>query len=131
MHLRDLQNYSTDVCTEVFGEANMTSQRELDLRFAEEACELLYARGLPFSKLMEIMVHEYFTKPSMGRGAGEIHQEIAGTMVTLLNLAEVAEIDAEEATMMELKRILANKEKIRAKHDAKPHISVRCDEAAA
>jgi hypothetical protein len=130
MHLHDLQDHAAEACRQVFGEANMTSKEERDLRFAEESIELMAARGLSFSKVLSLMCHEYFERPAQGKGPGEVPQEIAGTLVTLLNLATVNEVDAEEVTLNELSRILQNKKAIRAKHDAKPHIAVRCDEAA-
>jgi hypothetical protein len=130
MHLHSLQQHAAEACRQVFGEANMTSKLERDLRFAEEAIELMHARGLGFSQVLSLMCHEYFERPNLGKGPGEVPQEIAGTLVTLLNLATVNEIDAEEVTLQELARILTNKKAIRAKHDKKPHIAVKCDEAA-
>lgn len=115
MHLWDLQKYVREVGIEVWGVENVTNTHERKLRFAEEALELLRASGLSFSTVLQLLQHEYHD-----RQVGEVGQEIAGTFNTLLGLASSLNLDVEELALNELGRVLANKEKCRTKHDAKP-----------
>jgi NTP pyrophosphatase (non-canonical NTP hydrolase) len=115
MRQLDLQQHSVDACREVFGEKNMLSRAERILRFAEESAELLKAVGLSYEQLCAIIAYEYFK-----RDKGEISQEIAGVQTTLYGLANVFDVDVRLVSIKEIDRILANKDKIRAKHNAKP-----------
>jgi NTP pyrophosphatase (non-canonical NTP hydrolase) len=115
MRQLDLQQHSVDACREVFGEKNMLSRAERILRFAEESAELLKAVGLSYEQLCAIIAYEYFK-----RDKGEVSQEIAGVQTTLYGLANVFDVDVRLVSIKEIDRILANKDKIRAKHNAKP-----------
>jgi hypothetical protein len=110
----DLQAHSVAACREVFGEKNMLSRAERILRFAEESTELLNAVGLPYEQLCSIIAYEYFK-----RERGEVSQEIAGVQTTLYGLANVFDVDVRIVSIREIDRILANKDKIREKHNAK------------
>jgi hypothetical protein len=115
MRQLDLQAHSVEACREVFGEKNMLSRAERILRFAEESAELLHAVGLTFEQYCSIIAYEYFK-----REKGEVSQEIAGVQTTLYGLANVYNVDVRLVSIKEIDRIIANKEKIRAKHNAKP-----------
>jgi hypothetical protein len=114
-NLRQLQQLAVETGCEVFGEANTLNPQERLLRFGEEAMELMRARGLKFQQVAALACHEFKKKEP-----GETSQEIAGVQFTLLSLANAAGVDAQDAVQKELLRVLANKEKCRAKHNAKP-----------
>jgi hypothetical protein len=125
MNLRDLQKHAVETGKIVFGEQNVVDRRERGLRFFEEACELIRASGMPYAEACALLAHEY-----KDRKIGELSQEVAGTQVTLLAMAEAWGVDTEQSTLSELARVLAKKDECRAKHDAKQHVAVKVTAAA-
>jgi hypothetical protein len=115
MQLRDLQKRCVEIGTAVFGAKNATDPNERTLRFAEEAFELLRARGVKFITLQQMLVHEYFE-----RSAGEESQELAGAQNTLFALANSLGYDLEALVLADQDALLAKKDAASAKHAAKP-----------
>lgn len=112
--MRLLQDKTVAVGRKVFGDANLDDPRERAFRFGEEAMELLRACGLSFKEIASLLCNEF------QRPAGEISQEIAGVQCTLFGLASAHKVDVYDVTEKEIERVFANRNKIRAKHDAKP-----------
>jgi len=103
------------VGTEVFGAPNMRNPEERMKRFLEEALELVRAAGLGNEAILNVVDFE------MGRDVGpDVNQELGGAGVTLYALAEALGQDLDAVVATEINRVEANKDKIRAKHEAKP-----------
>lgn len=68
-------------------------------RFLEEAIELAQATGLPEHAIHHLVAHVF------GRPPGDAAQEVAGSLVTLVALAEALGVDAGEAGLREAARI--------------------------
>jgi hypothetical protein len=102
-----------------FGVGIARSKRERDLRFAEEAVELIQARGNMSREEMHRMVDRVFDRPP-----GEEHQEAGGAMMTLAALGctldPVGEdqdpMTLEKAAMMELARISDPETMVKIRH---------------
>jgi NTP pyrophosphatase (non-canonical NTP hydrolase) len=98
-----------------FGLDHMTNKNVRALRFAEEALELAQACGVSEEKALALVRMVY------SRPAGDVRQEIGGSMVTLSVLARLLGYDVESAFSIEVRRCLTkdpahfaqrNKEKI-------------------
>lgn len=85
---------------DIFGADTATSTEERVLRFLEEAIEVAQAYGVSAAKVRQVRDYVY------SRPAGEPQQEIAGSFVTLFALCGYADVDAGEATLIELNRIM-------------------------
>lgn len=99
------------------GMESATEAQLRDLRFLEEAVELVQARGLPFDKVKEVVILVY------GRPPGEPSQEVGGVVITLSALCSQAGIIFSEEAYRELVRIEAPNvgEAIRARQSSKPN----------
>jgi hypothetical protein len=109
---------------ETFGEHTLAID-ERAARFIEEALELVQATGLPIERVIAIAQHVY-AKPR-----GDVPQEIGAVGVTLLALAEVAHVSADDAETAEMRRVFAiPKERFRKRQNAKADagIAVRVPE---
>lgn len=98
-----------------------TNMTERSMRFLEEALELVQAIRMMDREQAHAMVDYVFDRP-----AGNIPQEIGGVGVTLFALCECLGMDFDEELHREMVRTLANTDKCRAKHAAKP-AEVRAD----
>lgn len=99
---------------ECFGPAIAADKTERADRFIEEALELVQSVGYPATRVMSLLSYVY------SRPAGEPHQEIGGTMVTLASFCVSHGIDMDEAAKTELARVWTKIEAIRAKQATKP-----------
>ena len=105
-----------------FGAKIRSDKRERDVRFLEEAIELVQARGNVGLKDAVAMVHYVYSRP-----AGEVGQEVGGTVTCLAALvateqhADGGEMDFMEEGEKELTRIWGCVDKIREKQKLKPH----------
>jgi hypothetical protein len=95
---------------------------ERNFRFLEEALELVQANGMTRDEAWETMEYVF------ARPVGKLPQEVAGTVITLVALANQAGIDVAEEAMVEFRRIDTPEmmAKIRAKQESKPR-RVRID----
>lgn len=84
-----------------FGHPHMMNIKIRSLRTTEEVLELGQALGVP-----EDVVHKLVTVV-YSRPIGNAHQEIGGSMVTLMCLCHSMNIDPELAFLIEVKRCLA------------------------
>lgn len=98
-----------------FGAEVAKSRDERNLRFLEEALELVQANGLPSLQAYR-MVHYVY-----GRPVGDTPQEVGGVMVTLAALCTEAAIDLNGAAEAELTRVWGKVDEIRAKQAGKPN----------
>lgn len=83
----------------LFGVETSSSRRTRALRFYEEALELVQTTGLTDADLAPVRQMVW------SRPVGEMNQEIGGTMVTLLLLAELHGLDVETELKREVLRI--------------------------
>jgi hypothetical protein len=90
---------------------------ERNHRFLEESLELVQSLGTTKEEALKLVEYVY------GRPAGEPHQEVGGTMVTLAALCRAQGISMEIAGEVELQRCWGKIEQIRAKQAAKPKFS--------
>lgn len=90
-----------------------TSIEERCDRFVEEAIEFVQSLGYDKRRILALVDYVY------GRDVGEPKQELGGVMVTLAALSGTAELDMQDAGEVELKRVWAIVEKIRAKDAGK------------
>lgn len=88
-------------CAACFGRDEATSVPQRGMRLVEEAIEAAQAAGVPRDKVLQMVDHVY------GREPGELHQELGGVGVTLLALAEAAQLSADECEARELERVLS------------------------
>lgn len=102
--------------TACMGEATLNDQTKRAFRFLEEALELAQACGVVREEV-DALTSYVFNRP-----IGEIHQEVAGSGVTLLALATAYGLDFNEEITRELARVWepAAFERIRAKAAAAP-----------
>lgn len=92
------------------------------LRHAEEAIELAQACEVPPELLHKLIDHIY------GQPPGAIYQEIGGSGMTLLVLAETAGISADKAESDELMRVLDKPlEHFSARNDRKNDLGFKVD----
>ena len=88
-------------CVRAFGPSVASDKDVRRRRFLEEALELVQATGGCRKETIELMDYVF------GREVGEPGQEIGGTMVTLLSLAEVHGLSVEQEETKEIARVLA------------------------
>lgn len=110
-----IQDRIIEVGKDVFGETAITNRKERLLRFLEEAVELVRAGGLSRTDVDVIVGYE-FSRPV----ETEIRKELGGAGCTLYAVAGAHGCDLDECVSVEIERVAANKEKIRAKAAAKP-----------
>lgn len=113
---KDPKTYQSRVwewVNECFDRPTAQSYRERNLRFIEEAIELLQSCDMAKKDILD-MVEYTFSRPK-----GEVKQEVGGTMVTLAALCEAHGIDMLKAGEEELYQATLNTEKIQAKHKQK------------
>lgn len=89
-------------------------KQERNFRFLEESLELVQAAGFPKEEALN-MVDYVYSRPTR-----DLPQEIAGSMLTLLALAEAHGFDANSVAEQEMIRIEANADSIREKNRFKP-----------
>lgn len=97
-----------------FGPAISADRLERSDRLLEEVLELVQAGNYPKSRVLALVDYVY------GREQGDINQEAGGVMVTLAAHCFAHDIDMHAAGEIELARIWAKIEAIRAKQRAKP-----------
>lgn len=108
------QDRASEWAVECFGKADAMNRQMRIFRFLEEALELAQAGGCSKDEAARVLEYVF------GRPIGAINQEVGGTMVSLAVLCEAFGLDMEGCAEAEYTRILANVEKIRARHAAKP-----------
>lgn len=113
--IRTLTEIAWEWGVRCFGLEHMLNKNVRALRFGEEAIELIQACGVPENKVLELVRMVY------ARPAGNVRQEIGGSMVTLSVLSRQLGYDIETAFDIEVRRCLTkdpahfakrNKEKI-------------------
>ena len=92
----------------------INSMEERNMRFLEEALELVQSTGFTRAKAHHMVDYVFDRNP------GEVNQEVGGVEVTLAALSNTRKIDRTLAASRELSRIWDKIERIRAKHAAKP-----------
>lgn len=90
-----------DWCAAAFGAGHAASVPQRGIRHAEEAIEAAQAAGCDPQMLHRLIDYVYSKPP------GNIAQEIGGSGITLLALAQAAGIDADAEEVRELNRVLA------------------------
>lgn len=95
------QEVAADWAAAAFGKGQAASLPQRGLRHAEEALETAQACGCDRAQIHRL-VDFVFDRP-----AGELRQEIGGSGLTLLVLAEAAGLDADSCERAELERVLA------------------------
>ena len=95
--IQTFQRYCKHWNLEVFKVLGNISERSF--RFIEEALELAQATGLTKEEVLRVVDYVY------SRPVGEPKQEVGGVMVTLAILCSAADIDLEDASWLEFKRI--------------------------
>jgi NTP pyrophosphatase (non-canonical NTP hydrolase) len=88
-------------CCNAFDSEHATSLPQRGIRLLEEAVELAQAAGAERA-MAHRLVDYVFDRP-----AGKIGQEIGGVSVTLLALANAAQLSADDEEQLEISRILA------------------------
>lgn len=99
-----------------FGPEISADKVERDLRFLEEALELVQANGTTRETACNVLDYVF------GRPVGETSQEVGGVMVTLAALCLAHGISLQECADTEAARIEGKIEQIRAKQAAKPRL---------
>lgn len=120
--MRDISVFQDRVaawCVECFGDTTAYDVVERNWRFLEEALELVQSLGGNAADAHTLVDYVF------GREAGDLHQEVGGTMVTLAALVAANGLSVGDAAFRELDRIERPEiiEKIRRKHASKPHRS--------
>src|ERR1700752_522488 len=85
-----------------------------DIRFYEEVTELMQAGTMSREKAHEIVDYVF------NRAKGDIKQEVAGTMISLLSLCSCRGIDLLEETKKELSILYGKIDRIRGRQKDKP-----------
>jgi hypothetical protein len=85
--------------TKCFGQTVAQDKRIRNLRFLEEAVELVQALGCSKSEAAQVLVEVY------ERPMGEPFQEVGGVITTLAALCEANNLDYENAGEAELRRV--------------------------
>lgn len=116
-NLRSFQSRVWSWCIECFQRPDSLSREQRAFRFMEEAIELVQAVGTSREDVLRLVDYVY------GRPPGSDAQEVGGVMVTLAALSQACVLDMEAWGEEELRRCVANTEKIRAKDLAKPQRS--------
>lgn len=83
------------------------------IRVLEEVIELCQCHDIDIETMLKV-IDQVYSKP-----VGEISQEVAGILVSLLNYSNHAGVNAEESLLKELVRIEIDKELIREKNKLK------------
>ncbi|WBO23980.1 hypothetical protein [Sphingomonas abietis] len=109
---------------ECFGEMIAGDREERNHRFLEEALELVQACGCTASEAHQLVDYVF------DRLVGDPAQEVGGVMVTLAALCLANGLDMHRAGEIELARIWAKVDAIRAKQAAKPRHSPLPEKAA-
>ena len=96
---------------ECFSPGTVSNKRERALRFLDEALELFQAMGCSQQEAQELLTYVF------GRPAGEVGQEVGGVMTTLAALCCAADVNLNQAAVLELNRVNSPEimDKIRAK----------------
>lgn len=117
--MTDFQSAVRDWCVECFGQTTADDASERNWRFFEEAIELVQSLGCTADDAHRL-VDYVFERP-----AGEPHQEVGGTMVTLAALLAANGLSMAAGAADELARISSPEtmNRIRGKHARKPHKS--------
>lgn len=92
-----------------FPKEDWSNVEERQLRFIEEAIELVQAAGLNKQQVNNMVDYVY------NRAAGAVGQEIGGVAVTFAALCVAMDLDMTDLADRELDRCWYNKEKIAAK----------------
>lgn len=112
-----LQSRITDWVVHCFGPVVAKDKRERGHRFLEEALELVQAGGCTASEAYQLVDYVF------GRPVGQVPQEAAQVMGTLVALCSAYDVDVMAESEFELSRCWANTAKIRAKWENKPKFS--------
>lgn len=99
--MKHLINIAWDWGVRCFGLDHMTNVRIRSLRTTEEVIELGQALGVP-KDIVHKLVSVVYSKP-----AGDVRQEIGGSLVTLMCLCESIGVDPEQAFSIEIRRCLS------------------------
>lgn len=108
--MRSLQKRLHAWCVHAFSARVVNDLQDRAWRVLEEAAELAQAAGIPVDKAVEQVRHKYKGAP------GEVRQEIAGVLNSVLIFAETYGVDALEAGEDELQRAWERIELIRHKN---------------
>jgi len=114
MNLQQMKVRVRNWLTNCFGVEHTNDKSERSFRFAEECVELCQAIGLSRDQMNSILDHVY------SRPKGEVDQEAAGTLITLLSVCDLHSVSLESIFKSEMNRAENNIEAIRAKHNTKP-----------
>jgi hypothetical protein len=100
--IRDLrQQKVVDWGIDAFGKDHMTSVEQRGLRMVEEAIEAAQAAGCDPAALHHLILYVY-SKP-----VGDLRQEVGGTQVCLMALANAAGFSADQAEQQEIERVIS------------------------
>lgn len=99
--IRGMQDRVAGWVIRTFGAPVLRDHEERGLRHAEEAIELAQVLGIDKDR-MHLLIDRVYARP-----VGEVHQELAGSFVTLLAAAESCGIDMMCAALEEVRRIEA------------------------
>ena len=97
-----------------FGEKVTINAEERNLRFLEEALELLQSLGLSKDQLISMINYVY------SRPVGNPNQEVGGVFICLLALCNTHSIDLFKSFEEEITRCWNKQDIIRSKHANKP-----------
>lgn len=114
MDMIDYQQRIDSWMLETFGEKVLSDKKERSHRFAEEALELLQATGYTKEELQTMIEYVY------NRPAGDIKQEVGGTVHCLSALCTAHHITMGHEVIDVMLHCEQNSEKIRQKHSQKP-----------
>lgn len=96
-----IQEIAFDWAMRCFGKAHVYDDKVRSLRVVEEAIELCQSVGVVQEDILLVSDLVYQRKP------GKPSQEIGGLMMTIMVFCERNGIDAEEAGVTELRRVLS------------------------
>ena len=102
--------------TKCFDQEVIVNKHTRNMRFLEEALELVQACGLDKEAALVLVEYVY------DRPTGDIGQEIGGTLISLAALCSAHQIDMDMATDTELKRVDLMIDKIREKQSIKDQV---------
>lgn len=104
-----LQDRLSNWLVNCVGQEAALDKNERDARFLEEAIELMQARGRTKEEIMTMVDHVY------SRPVGEVNQEIAGTLLTLMAVGAADEVDILELGEKEYRRVISKIDQVRTK----------------
>lgn len=110
----NFQSQASTWASQCFGEEIARDRRERNLRFIEEALELVQSLGMSELETQRVVQYVY------SRSIGLPTQEVGGVMVTLAVLCQANHIDMELAGDNELGRCWSKTDQIRKKNETKP-----------